>query len=328
MSTHAPLAKQFSDAEVLSAFVVGQSPGRLEIRESWGQMMSGSPPDFGFPFLAGSQAKMYTAACVALLVKSRAVAVDEPVRRHVSACPDGIDVLALLTHTSGLGDHVVALLQANRDAAPGISSSSDLVALAQRAAATHGRGTFAYSNTGYLLLALLVEHVSGEPLATFAARRIFEPLGMHHTRFIDGETRSAWPLLQRLDQRLSADGCARMGAFQLLALAHGSGNLITTLDDCILFGRALTAGAERFELQLPDLQDRGLELVSVNERQVWGHRAHFLAVSSGTLIEPGAGSVAAYVVYHRCRPDLKPSRALLLTCELLAERAFGDEEPS
>lgn len=322
MSTHAPLAEQFRDADVLSAFVAGQRPGRLELRESWGQMMSGSPLDFGSLFLAGSQAKMYTAACVALLVKSRAVALDEPVHRHVSACPEGIDVLALLTHTSGLGDHVVALL----DAAPGTPSSADLVALAKRTAAAQGK--FSYSNSGYLLLALLVERVSGEPLATFAARRIFEPLGMHRTQFIDGETRSAWPLLQRLDRRLSADGCARTGAFQFLALAHGSGNLMTTIDDSILFGRALIAGAERFELRLPDLQDRGLERVSVNEQQLWGHRAHFLAVSSGTLIEPGTGSVVAYVVHHRCRPDLKPHRDLLLTCERLVARALSGGESS
>ena len=44
---------------------------------------------------------------------------------------------------------------------------------------------FLYSNSGYLLLAKVVERVSGKSLRAFAAERIFEPLGMRHTVFFD-----------------------------------------------------------------------------------------------------------------------------------------------
>lgn len=325
MSTCAPTPQQYSDAGVLSAILAVNRAGLPDTREVWGQALAYPAVASKYPFLAGSQAKMYTAACISLLVKSQSLALDEPVHRYIPSCPDGIDVISLLTHTSGLGDHVTAVLQRNGVTANGDPTCADLVALAQGAGSSYGKGTFAYSNTGYLLLAMLIERVAGESLATFAAKRIFNPLGMYHTRFIDGETRSAWPLLRRLDQLLVADGCLRIGVFQLLSLAHGSGNLMTTIDDSLIFGRALLSGVELPELSLAQLQERGLERVVLSSHRLCGHRAHFLAVSSGMLVETTTATAAAYCVEHRCPRDLKPSRDLLLYCEWLAMRAFGNQ---
>ena len=48
--------------------------------------------------------------------------------------------------------------------------------------ARHG---YSYSNTGYILLAIIVEQVSGESLATFSKDQLFEPLGLVRTRWRD-----------------------------------------------------------------------------------------------------------------------------------------------
>jgi hypothetical protein len=52
--------------------------------------------------------------------------------------------------------------------------------------------TYRYSNTGFFLLSEVVRRVSGMSLATFARNRIFQPLGMHQTRFLD-DTRQIVP---------------------------------------------------------------------------------------------------------------------------------------
>jgi CubicO group peptidase (beta-lactamase class C family) len=84
-----------------------------------------------------------------------------------------ITVLQLLTHTSGLVD-----LQHSSPRIPGLIRE----AAAQRAGPTYS-GRFKYADINFILLAELVQRVSGKPLDVFCQEQIYQPLGMRETMF-------------------------------------------------------------------------------------------------------------------------------------------------
>jgi D-alanyl-D-alanine carboxypeptidase len=113
--------------------------------------------------------------------------LDEPVARRLSGLlknGDRVTVRQLLNHTSGLPDYTAdpelfAGIQNNRVWGPG-----ELVAMAGRQRQQFAPGTaFGYSNTNYIVAGLLIEAVTGHPLARALNRRIFSPLELEDTSF-------------------------------------------------------------------------------------------------------------------------------------------------
>lgn len=338
MSTRA-MGEHLASADFLSARTAADRPGRAPLRAAWNIASCGSPAlDFDAPFLAGSQAKMYTAACVLLLARSGALSLEDPVTRYVPECPPGITVRSLLSHRSGLGDHVLALLSGMFPATG--TSPADLIALAVVHANSFQKGPVFYTNTGYFLLATLVERIADSSLAAFGAENFFRPLRMRRTNFVDSSSPGVAPLLAQVDEIISRDGLPAPAAKTLLDLGKGGGNLLTTLKDSLAFGHALMAEDSRFTLRHSDFQEEspgdddlsrrsryalGMEGVPMGDRRIWGHRGHFLSASSATFIDPPSRAVVAYVLQRRCRRELKPTREFLSTCDRLAEFALlGD----
>lgn len=129
-----------------------------------------------------SVSKQFTAACILLLAEDGALAVDDPVRRWLPSLPaaaDAVTLRHLLSHTSGLVDY--------EDLIPGDQTTQVHDADVLRLLEGEDRLLFApgsdyrYSNSGYALLALVVERASGMRFAAFLQARIFAPLGMTAT---------------------------------------------------------------------------------------------------------------------------------------------------
>jgi CubicO group peptidase (beta-lactamase class C family) len=143
----------------------------------------GSPPiAAGSRFNLGSASKMFTAVAVAQLIDTGKVALDDPVGKFVpglTAEASAVTVRQLLTHTSGLGDffapqNMAAMMRAR--------TASDLLPLVADQKPAFPPGTrFAYSNTGFALLGIVVERVSGQTYAEYLRTRVFAPAGMKDT---------------------------------------------------------------------------------------------------------------------------------------------------
>jgi CubicO group peptidase (beta-lactamase class C family) len=126
--------------------------------------------------------KQFTAAAILLLAEDGRVSIDDRARKWLPGIPDageGISIRHLLTHTSGLIDY--------EDLLQGETSrqlhDADVLSLLEGQDRTYfppGTG-FRYSNSGYVLLALIVERASGTDFAAFLRERIFLPLGMSNT---------------------------------------------------------------------------------------------------------------------------------------------------
>jgi CubicO group peptidase (beta-lactamase class C family) len=136
-----------------------------------------------------SVSKQFTAFAVLLLAQRGALSLEDPIVRYLpelSASAKGISIRHLIHHTGGLRDYMELLELRGRQQTDTVTREETLEILArQRSANTAAGVAYEYSNTGYFLLSVIVERVSGKSLASFSAENIFEPLGMSDTRIVD-----------------------------------------------------------------------------------------------------------------------------------------------
>ena len=135
--------------------------------------------DTGSRFLAASLSKPVTAAAFMRLVEDGEIALATPVSRvlpqFAGGGREGIEVRHLLTHSSGLPD-MVAENVALRERRVGLFEFFECVC---RAPLLFALGeAVAYQSMGFLVLAMLVERIAGEPFRRFVQRELFEPAGM------------------------------------------------------------------------------------------------------------------------------------------------------
>jgi CubicO group peptidase (beta-lactamase class C family) len=133
-------------------------------------------------FRLASISKQFTAMAVVLLARDGKLALDDPARRYLPELPafaDHVTLRHILTHTSGLWAYEDLIPESQTVQV----TDRDVLALLRNSDSTYfpsGSG-YRYSNTGYALLALIVERVSGMTYSGFLKERIFVPLGMAGT---------------------------------------------------------------------------------------------------------------------------------------------------
>jgi CubicO group peptidase (beta-lactamase class C family) len=185
-------------------------------------------------FDIGSVRKQFIAAAVLLLVEDKRLALTDDVRKYFPELPDygrTLTVDHMLTHTSGLRDWTGLL--------PMSDGKTDVLTLIlrQRGLNFAPGEEWAYSNSGYVLLAELVTRVSGMPFADFAKKRLFEPLGMKSTAYVAD-------ILQGSGDR--AIGYQKEGAgwkqYMRLGNERGGGAIISTASDLLTWNNALASG--------------------------------------------------------------------------------------
>lgn len=173
--------------------------GKIEFARGYGMadIARGVPITPTTAFNLGSVTKQFTAAAINLLVAEGRLSLDDDVKKYVPELPSyeaPITIRHLVNHTSGLRNFD-ALFDLAGESQHGISQKAMLEMLARQRRLNFTPGKqFAYSNSGYALLAVIVERVSGKPLSAFADERFFRPLGMAATVFRD---RSDAPIKNR-----------------------------------------------------------------------------------------------------------------------------------
>ncbi len=194
----------------------------------------GVPIDTRTVFDIASVSKQFAAFAVALLEADGALSVDDDVRRHIPELPDfghTITIRHLIHHTSGLRDWPGTLSMAGWDYEDVLSYDQILRMARHQEELNFPPGSeYAYSNTGYNLLAEVVARVSGMSFREFTRERIFEPLGMERTHFHDDHGEVVPDRAESYRPRGSdaSDGFRRV-TNNLTAL--GSSSLFTTVED-------------------------------------------------------------------------------------------------
>lgn len=140
-------------------------------------------------FRLASFTKQFTAACIMLLVKDGKLHYDDHLTDIFPEFPaygNPITIRNLLNHTSGLPDYEDLLTarypNTPDEKIPQILDAGVLKLLEAQSAGKFPPGSkWEYSNSGYAVLAMIVERVSGTPFGEFLHERIFAPLQMDHT---------------------------------------------------------------------------------------------------------------------------------------------------
>lgn len=137
-------------------------------------------------FQSGSLGKQFTAATVMTLVEDGKLALDDSIAKYFPEAPEAfrpITVRHLLTHTSGIPDYTEGTIDLRRD-----YTEDDMARLAFGLKLEFPAGSrWNYSNTGYLLLGVLVRRASGRFYGDVLCERVFLPLGMKTARIISEE---------------------------------------------------------------------------------------------------------------------------------------------
>lgn len=183
------------------------------------------------PFISGSLSKQFTAAAIALLVEQGRIALSDDVRKYLPELPDygkAITIDHLVHHTSGFRDwwELVGLAGLRYDDTYTVQDVLDMTAR-QRALNFDPGSRYLYSNTGYIVLGVVVQRVTGQSLRAFAEDRIFRPLGMTHTHYQDDHT-------QVVPGRASAYSPRPGGGYSINIWNNdlvGQGGLMTTARD-------------------------------------------------------------------------------------------------
>jgi len=199
------------------------------------------------PFVIGSVTKTFVAATILQLVEEGLLELDDPVRRHLprlTMVGTEITVRQLLDHTSGLADLFNDATRRGIEEHPELAWSADeVLATLHEPWYDPGEG-WAYANTNYFLLGMIVERVTGATLAEELQRPFFGPLGLGTTRVLDG--RAGDPLQPAWTTIFWASGAMSSSATD-----------IARWGDALYDGDLLSARARR-EMLLVNEDDYGL----------------------------------------------------------------------
>ncbi len=142
-------------------------------------------------FYLASVSKEFTTMAVMILHDRRLLNYDDPVDKYLTglpACCNKITIRNLMTHTSGLPDYY-ALLGYNHNFS-GITNRDVWNILLKLDSLNFKPGTkFEYSNSGFVLLSMIVVKVSRQAFGRFMKKNIFDKLGMKNTLVVNTDTK-------------------------------------------------------------------------------------------------------------------------------------------
>jgi CubicO group peptidase (beta-lactamase class C family) len=192
-------------------------------------------------FRLGSVTKQFTAASILLLEERGSLKTTDPVRKYLPELPeswDKITIFNLLTHSSGIFN--MTALPDFKDFKRRHLTPRQMVDLVRDKPLDFQPGEkFNYSNTGYIVLGMVIEKVGGQPYAQFLQANIFTPLGMKDSGYEDQA--AILPLRAQGYQRTSA-GALTNADFIDMSVPFAAGALYSTTHDLLTWERALFGG--------------------------------------------------------------------------------------
>ena len=184
----------------------------------------------GSSFYLASVAKQFTAMAIMMLQEKNELSYGDKLIKYFPEFPSyakDISIKHLMTHTSGLPDHY--RLGSYK---VGLKNADVLEILLKQDTLDFAPGDkFSYSNSGYVLLAMIAEKVTGAPFPAFLKASILEPLGMHHTLIVEG------PVATLNNRAIGYNKVGEADDYELLTT--GAGGMYGTVEDLFLWDQAL-----------------------------------------------------------------------------------------
>lgn len=280
-----------------------RSSASLGVRD----VATGTPLSVDSVLRVGSVTKTIVATVVLRLVERGELGLDDEVLDHLPdlAVPSGVTVRRLLDMTSGLPEYTTEEFLDTLLAAPErLWEPRELLDLAFGEDQRFAPGSsWEYCNAGYILLGVLVEHVTGELVEDLARRFVLEPLGMRDTA-LPARTADATHLPDpTIRGYLRVDGRLVDATDINPSWAWTAGNAISTAADLVLLAEELVRG----DLLTVETQAARLTGIPVPETDwvyglgianfggIWGHNGQLPGFQAFAGHEPAIGTTIVVI---------------------------------
>ncbi|MBR9920730.1 MAG: beta-lactamase family protein [Bacteroidetes bacterium] len=182
-------------------------------------------------FGLASLTKQFTSACIGILENQGKLSINDDVRKYIPELAnykETIQIKHLLNHTSGIRNHNVLLNLKGFDYKHrGYTNKMIQELMFKQKGINNPPGTkMLYSNTNYVLLALIIERVSGMQIHEFAKQELFDPLEMTKTFYKSN--------LEEVIENRAYPYYKSNGQYQQprsLTLCVGAGGMVSTIKD-------------------------------------------------------------------------------------------------
>lgn len=202
-------------------------------------------------FRIASMTKQFTAMAILLLQERGVLTIQDSICQYLEECPDAwqeITIHHLLTHTSGIPDFTSFSDYRQTMAQPSLPKKTLQRFINEPLDFPPGE-KWSYSNSGYIVLGLIIDEASGRPYRLFLRENFFEPLGMTATDLDDNTA--------IIENR--AEGYQtyfRKADYIHMTIPYAAGALYSTVEDLFLWDQALFSGKvisqESFDAMLAD----------------------------------------------------------------------------
>lgn len=227
------LMMQYDNQDTPGAEVLVMKDGEILFKKAYGM----ANLSYNIPFKTnsvtniGSTSKQFTAFAINLLAQQGKLSLDDNINKYFPEFPEfthPVSIRNLLSHTSGYRELLNTLSMTGRDLTSSLDRKMMLRLIENQPELQDEPGTaFNYNNTGYTILAALVNRITGQPFPEWMKEHVFNPLGMDHTvvrahsqQVIENRT-AGYTIGDKGDYIESQDMDGSMGA----------GGIYTTLDD-------------------------------------------------------------------------------------------------
>lgn len=239
----ASFGKTWGEAHAFQGFVLVADKGELVYGKGFGfaDRAKKTPVLADTRFRIGSVTKPFTATLVLALEEKGKLGLADGVRKHLPDLPaawDAVTLEHLLSHTSGIAsytDDKKLMDRRDKKHAP----AEVLAAVRDKPLSFEPGSRFAYSNTNYFLLGLVVEKVSGASYADALAKHVLGPAKLTKTSLVDDPTGADAAVGYSLDE------AGRLVTARPIDMSvpFSAGALRSTADDLLRFDRALAGDA-------------------------------------------------------------------------------------
>ena len=226
-------------------------------------------------FRIASVTKQFTAASILILQERGELRVEAPLKTYLPDIPQAwndVTIFNLLTHTSGIPDFIHLTDFPNFEKLP--QRPEQLIAKIRNQPLEFAPGSDrAYSNTGYLLLGLVIEKVSGESYAQFVKENLLDPAGMRDSGY---DTHAAIIRHRASGYTYGPDGFENAPYIDM-SIPFAAGGLYSTTGDLLRWERALFGGKI--------LSSASLEQMATPFKQKYGFGVVIQKVDGDTIVD-------------------------------------------
>ncbi|MEU6394645.1 serine hydrolase domain-containing protein [Streptomyces sp. NPDC046939] len=263
---------------------------------------SGAAMDIRARFRIGSVSKTFSSVVLLQLVQEGRLELDAPVNRYLPGLlpDDRITVRHLLTHRSGLADYTDAMFE---HTVPGfeavrnrVFSYQELVDLSLSEPRTTEPGVaYKYSNTNFVVVGMLIEKITGKPVADEYQHRIIKPLGLRNTSYVHPDVRIAGLHVRGYLHPDEADEPLVDSTEQTVSWAQSAGAVISSPADLNTFMTALMRG----RLLAPKTLEAMTTVTPTDttNTRFYGLGLRRYDLSCGTQVYGHTGTVQGYYTY-------------------------------